>query len=92
MIQVEPEKEGIELDITKATNRQNEIRDKDMRANDDVQKKIEMYFRSENKYYQRKDKYYTNRKYPKKDIVTLFDLAKFVYTIIFKDPSLLSNI
>lgn len=87
MIQVDPDKEGIELDITKATNRQNEIRDKDIKANDYVQKQIELYFRSKSKYYQRKDKYYTNRKYPKKDIITLFDLAKYVYTIMFKDPS-----
>ncbi len=86
MIRIDPEHEGLELDITKATNRQNEIRDKDLRANEEVQKNIELYFKSKGKYYQRKDKYYTNRKYPKKDIVTLFDLAKYVYTIMFKDP------
>lgn len=91
MIRIDSDQEGIELDITKATNRQNEIRDKDLRANDDVQKNIELHFKSKGKYYQRKDKYYTNRKYPKKDIVTLFDLAKYVYTIMFKDPAYTRN-
>lgn len=91
IIRIDPEHEGIELDITKATNRQNEIRNKDLRANEEVQKNIELYFKSKGKYYQRKDKYYTNRKYPKKDIVTLFDLSKYVYTIMFKDPAYTRN-
>ena|GEM_PF-4202643 len=91
IIKIDPELEGKELDITIATNRQNEIRDKDIRANDDVQKNIELFFKENNKYYQRKDKYYTNRKYPKKDIVTLFDLAKYVYTIYYKDPAYTRN-
>ncbi|NLO70410.1 MAG: hypothetical protein GX102_05610, partial [Porphyromonadaceae bacterium] len=34
---------------------------------------------------------YSNRKYPKKDIITLFDLAKYVYTIYFKDPAYTRN-
>lgn len=91
IIKIDPELEGKELDITIATNRQNEIRDKDIRANDEVQKNIELFFKENNKYYQRKDKYYTNRKYPKKDIITLFDLAKYVYTIYYKDPAYTRN-
>ena len=91
IIRIDPEEEGVELDITKATNRQNEIRDKDIRANDEVQKNIELYFKTKGKFYQRKDKYYTNRRMNKKDIVTLFDLAKYVYTIMFKDPVFTRN-
>lgn len=91
IIKIDPELEGKELDITIATNRQNEIRDKDIRANDEVQKNIELFFKENNKYYQRKDKYYTNRKYPKKDIITLFDLAKYIYTIYDKDPAYTRN-
>lgn len=91
IIRIDPEEEGIELDITKATNRQNEIRDKDIRANDEVQKNIELHFKTKGKFYQRKDKYYTNRRMNKKDIITLFDLAKYVYTIMFKDPVFTRN-
>lgn len=78
--------EDDELDVIVATNSQNEIRDKDIHANDDVQKNIEMYFKTFGKYYQRKDKYYTNRHRRKKDIIRLDDLAKYVNTIYLKDP------
>ena len=91
IIKIDPELEGKELDITIATNRQNEIRGKDIKANDEVQKNIELFFKENGKYYQRKDKYYTNRKFPKKDILTLFDLAKYVYTIYDKDPAYTRN-
>lgn len=79
--------EDDELDVIIATNSQNEIRDKDIHANDEVQKKIELYFKTFDKYYQRKDKYYTNRHHKKKDIVRLDDLAKYINTIYMKDPA-----
>ena len=93
IIKIEPDFEGREkeLDITIATNRQNEIRDKDIKANDEVKKLIEIFFKEHGKYYQRKDKYYTNKKYPKKDIITLFDMAKYINTIFNKDPSYTRN-
>ncbi|MBS5112735.1 MAG: AIPR family protein, partial [Coprobacillus cateniformis] len=80
-----------ELRVIVATNSQNEIRDKDIHANDQVQKNIESYFKSFGKYYQRKDKYYTNRQRKKKDIVKLADMAKFINTIYLKDPSFTRN-
>lgn len=83
--------ENKEIDVIISTNSQNEIRDKDIHANDNVQKNIEMHLLSKGKYYQRKDKYYSNRKYPNKDIIRLNDLAKYINTIYLKDPSSTRN-
>lgn len=80
-----------ELDVIVSTNSQNEIRDKDIHANDKVQQNIEIFFLQRGKYYQRKDKYYTNRKLPQKDIIRLADLAKYINTIYLKDPSSTRN-
>ena len=91
IIKVNQESEQQELEIIVATNSQNEIRDKDIHANDIVQKNIEEYFKTLGKYYQRKDKYYTNRKHAKKDIVKLADMAKYINTIYLKDPSYTRN-
>ncbi len=87
ILKVDPTEEEKELEIIVATNSQNEIRDKDIHANDDVQKKIELFLQSKKKYYQRKDKYYTNRKFPRKDIIKLPDMAKYINTIYLKAPS-----
>lgn len=91
ILKVDESNEEQELDIIVATNSQNEIRDKDIHANDVVQKNIEEYLKRHNKYYQRKDKYYTNRKYAKKDIVKLSEMAKYINTIYLKDPSYTRN-
>ena len=85
-MKVEQNNEDQELNIIVATNSQNEIRDKDIHANDTVQKNIEEYLKRYNKYYQRKDKYYTNRKIAKKDIIKLPEMAKYINTIFLKDP------
>jgi len=87
ILKVDPAEEEQELEIIVATNSQNEIRDKDIHANDDVQKKIELFLQGKKKYYQRKDKYYTNRKFPRKDIIKLPDMAKYINTIYLKSPS-----
>lgn len=91
ILKVKEESEGEELEIIVATNSQNEIRDKDIHANDEVQKNIEQYFKKFGKYYQRKDKYYTNRRRDKKDIVKLSEMAKYINTIFLKDPSFTRN-
>lgn len=91
ILKVEQNNEDQELSIIVATNSQNEIRDKDIHANDSVQKNIEEYLKKYNKYYQRKDKYYTNRKIAKKDIVKLSEMAKYINTIFLKDPSYTRN-
>lgn len=91
ILKIHPEEEEKELEIIVATNSQNEIRDKDIHANDHVQKNIEEYLKTCGKYYQRKDKYYTNRKYGKKDIVKLSEMAKYINTIYLKDPSYTRN-
>ena len=91
ILKVEQNNEDQELNIIVATNSQNEIRDKDIHANDTVQKNIEEYLKRYNKYYQRKDKYYTNRKIAKKDIIKLPEMAKYINTIFLKDPSYTRN-
>lgn len=91
ILKVGQNNEEQELNIIVATNSQNEIRDKDIHANDVVQKNIEEYLKRYNKYYQRKDKYYTNRKFAKKDIVKLSEMAKYINTIYLKDPSYTRN-
>lgn len=85
-VKVGKENDEQELEIIVATNSQNEIRDKDIKANDQVQKNIEEFLKTKGKYYQRKDKYYTNRNVSNKDIVKLADLAKYINTIYLKDP------
>ena len=91
ILKVDQNNEDQELNIIVATNSQNEIRDKDIHANDVVQKNIEEYLKTKNKYYQRKDKYYTIRKCAKKDIVKLAEMAKYINTIFLKDPSYTRN-
>lgn len=91
ILKVDQNNEDQELNIIVATNSQNEIRDKDIHANDIVQKNIEEYLKRYNKYYQRKDKYYTNRKIAKKDIIKLPEMAKYINTIFLKEPSYTRN-
>jgi len=79
--------EDQELNVIVATNRQNEIRDKDIRSNDNVQLMIERFFKEKGKFYQRKDKYYTNRGVSRNDVVKLDEMAKYVNTIFLRDPS-----
>ncbi|MBQ3783102.1 MAG: AIPR family protein [Lachnospiraceae bacterium] len=91
ILKVDQNNEDQELNIIVATNSQNEIRDKDIHANDAVQKNIEEYLKRFDKYYQRKDKYYTNRKIAKKDIIKLSEMAKYINTIYLKDPAYTRN-
>lgn len=91
ILKINKDNDEEELKVIVASNSQNEIRDKDIHANDTVQKNIEEYLKRFGKYYQRKDKYYTNRKQAKKDIVKLADMAKYINTIYLKDPSYTRN-
>lgn len=86
-LEFKEEIQDLELEVIIATNRQNEIRDKDIHANDMVQRTLEEFLYTKGIYYQRKDKYYTNRKVPKKKIVKLDEIAKYMNTILFRDPS-----
>jgi len=86
-LEFKEEIQDLELEVIIATNRQNEIRDKDIHANDMVQRTLEEFLYTKGMYYQRKDKYYTNRKVPKKKIVKLDEIAKYMNTIMFRDPS-----
>lgn len=72
--------------IIEATNYQNAVSPGLLRATDDIQKDIEMYFLQHGYYYDRRKNYYKNQGKPGNKIFGIQFLAQAIKAIILKDP------
>lgn len=72
--------------IIEATNFQNAVSPGLLRATDDIQKDIEMYFLQHGYYYDRRKNYYKNQGKPGNKIFGIQFLAQAIKAIILKDP------
>ena len=72
--------------IISATNRQNPVNPALLRATDDIQRKIELYFLSKGYYYDRRKNYYKNQGKPSSKIFSIQGAAQAIHAIINYKP------
>lgn len=73
-------------DIIEATNYQNAVSPGLLRATDDIQKEIEMYFSQKGYFYDRRKNYYKNQGKPVAKIFGIPFLAQAIKAIVIQDP------
>lgn len=73
-------------DIIEATNYQNAVPPGLLRATDEIQKEIELYFLQNGYYYDRRKNYYKNQGKPGNKIFSIPFLAQSIKSIILQDP------
>jgi len=72
--------------VIKATNFQTRIPDASLRATDQIQRDIEIFFRSHDLYYDRRKNYYKNQGMPSKRIVSIPLLAQAMAACVLREP------
>lgn len=72
--------------IISATNRQNPVNPALLRATDDIQRKIELYFYNKGYYYDRRKNYYKNQGKPSSKIFSIQGAAQAIHAIINYKP------
>jgi len=77
---------GITDDIIEATNYQNAVPPGLLRATDDIQKEIEMFFLQKGYYYDRRKNYYKNQGKPGNKIFGIPFLGQAIKSIVLQDP------
>lgn len=73
-------------DIIESTNFQNAVSPGLLRATDNIQKEIELYFLQNGYFYDRRKNYYKNQGKPGNKIFSMQFLAQAIKSIILKDP------
>ncbi len=82
---VSSDKQAIDK-IISATNRQNPVNPALLRATDDIQRKIELYFLNKGYYYDRRKNYYKNQGKPSSKIFSIQGTAQAIHAIINYKP------
>lgn len=72
--------------IIASTNSQNPVSPALLRATDDVQREIELFFQNEGYYYDRRKNYYKNQGKPANRIFSIQTTAQTIETIVFNNP------
>lgn len=72
--------------IIASTNSQSPVSATLLRANEFIQRKLEMFFINEGYYYDRRKNYYKNQGKPSSKIFSMQNLAQSIESIIFNDP------
>ncbi|WP_454064124.1 AIPR family protein [Candidatus Nitrospira salsa] len=72
--------------IISATNRQNPVNPALLRATDDIQRRIELYFSNKGYYYDRRKNYYKNQGKPSSKIFSIQGAAQAIHAIINYKP------
>jgi AIPR protein len=73
--------------VISATNRQTPVTSSILRATDEIQRKIELYFSQNQYYYDRRKNYYKNQGRPAKKIFSIQTLAQNYFAICLAQPS-----
>ena len=73
-------------DIIEATNYQNAVPPGLLRATDEIQKEIELYFLQKGYFYDRRKNYYKNQGKPGNKIFSIPFLAQSIKSIVLQDP------
>ncbi|WP_404427033.1 AIPR family protein [Ureibacillus chungkukjangi] len=84
---IETQSEELIYRITETTNSQTSIQAFSLKANEDIHKNIEHYFKDFNIYYERRVNYYRNRGISPKEIVDIKKLSQLYLSMIQIKPS-----
>jgi len=78
-------------DIISATNSQNAVRTASLKANDDVQKNIEIHLKKYGFYYERRENYYKQKGLKGAKVIGLLKLTQIVHSIANKESIVATN-
>lgn len=77
--------------IISATNSQTYVSPASLRATDDIQRNLEIYFLNKGYYYDRRKNYYKNKGMSSRKIISIQKLAQCIYSIVYNDPASARN-
>ncbi|MBO8161908.1 MAG: AIPR family protein [Thermosipho sp. (in: Bacteria)] len=83
---ISTDKETIDK-IISATNSQNPVSPSLLRATDDIQRDLEIYFLNNGYYYDRRKNYYKNQDKPARKIFSIQSLSQYIQAILNFDPA-----
>lgn len=83
---VTQDKETIDK-VIHATNNQNYVQPAVLRGNDDIQRRIEMFFVSKEYFYERRKNFYKNRGKPANRIISIQNAAQSVEAVLYRNSS-----
>ena len=78
-------------DIISATNSQNSVRAASLKANDNIQKNIELHLKKYGIYYERRENYYKQKGMSGSKVIGLLKLTQIVHSIVNKESIAATN-
>lgn len=77
--------------IISATNSQNAVKSASLKANDDIQRNLEIHLKKYGIYYERRENYYKRQGYSGNKVVGLLKMAQIIHTVVNKESILAFN-
>lgn len=88
---VKTENPDIQTDIISATNSQNPVKSASLKANDNIQRNIEVHLMDSGIYYERRDNYYKRQGYTGNKVIGLLKMAQIIHTVVNKEAVVAVN-
>lgn len=88
---VKSDKLEVQTDIISATNSQNQVKYVSLKANDNIQRNIEKYLKSEEIYYERRENYYKRKGLTGSRVIGMLKMAQIVHAIVNKESIIAIN-
>lgn len=80
-----------QTDIISATNSQNTVKSASLKANDDIQKNIEIHLKTYGIFYERRENYYKRQGYKGNKVIGLLKMAQIIHTIVNHESIVATN-
>lgn len=88
---VQTDNVNTQTDIISATNSQNSVKSASLKANDDIQKNLEIHLKKYGIYYERRENYYKRQNYTGNKVIGLLKMAQIIHTVVNKEANVAIN-
>jgi len=82
---VKTENPEIQSDIISATNSQNQVKSASLKANDPIQRNIEIHLKDAGIFYERRDNFYKRQGLTGNKVIGLLKMAQIIHTVVNKE-------
>ncbi len=82
---IKTENPDIQADIISATNSQNPVKSASLKANDNIQRNIEIHLKTSGIFYERRDNYYKRQGLTGNRVIGLMKMAQIINTVVNKE-------
>ena len=88
---VKTDNPDIQTDIISATNSQNPVKSASLKANDNIQRNIEIHLKESGIFYERRDNFYKRQGLTGNKVIGLLKMAQIIHTVVNKESVVAVN-